>query len=634
MKLKSKLVFLACLLISNLAFAKENKYKLADIPKNLLSNAKAIVRTESRVFEISSPKKAIEKVTYAITVLNNNGIEDAQFIEFYNKFSSVKVNSAKVFDKNGDLIKKIKSSDILDYSAISGYSLFEDSRVVYIDPECRTLPFTVEYSYEITYNGILNYPTWYANKDFNIAVEKSDFTVIAPKDYKFRYLEKNTNNPCEKVTHEENTSYKWSVENLKAILQEDYSLHFDKLSPTVFTAPSNFELGGSEGNMESWKNFGKWIYDLNIGKDDLKEDKALEIKELVKDTETDKEKVAILYKYLQNKTRYVSIQVGLGGWQAFDANITDKYSYGDCKALANYMKALLKAVDIKSFYTIIKAGVYDPNFIAEFPSNQFNHVILCVPFPKDTVWLECTSQKLPFGHVGSFTDDREALLITKTGGKLVKTPSYSNKNNLKTSISHVQLGEDSSKADIKICYEGSYYDRMTYYLSLEESERKKFIMKNLNVQNFELLKYDHLEKRSAQAEIDLNLSLSIRQYTSLLGDRVMVPLNLLSKIRSVPSQTYERKSDIKIQRSEQLVDTVVYDIPEQYGIRYIPEDKIIDSKYGKYQIKLIKSDRQVIYIRKLILNKGIYPAEEFDDFTSFFEDIETADNLKFILLKI
>ncbi len=634
MKLKFNLLFFICLFISFLSFAKENKYKIADIPKELLSNSKAIIRTENIEFKITSPKKAVEKISYAITVLNNNGIDDAKFIQYHNKFSNVKIISAKVFDKNGELIKKIKSSDIHNISAISGFSLFDDSRVIYINPECRTLPFTVEYSYERTHNGILNYPTWYANRGFNIAVEKSNFTVIAPKNYNLRYLEKNTSKSCEIHRNEENVSYKWSEGNLKSVLQEDHSLHFNELTPTIFTAPTKFEMGGAEGNFESWQNFGKWIYNLNLGKDDLKKEKVAEIKQLVKDAQSNEEKVEILYKYLQDKTRYVSIQVGIGGWQPFDANITDKYSYGDCKGLSNYMKAMLKAVDVKSYYTLIKAGVNNPNFIADFPSNQFNHAILCVPLKKDTVWLECTSQQLPFGHNGSFTDDREALLITESGGKLVKTPSYSNKNNIKTSISYVNIGELSSEAEIEIKYGGSFYDKMTRFIRLEDTDRKKFIMKNLDVQNFELLKYSHIEDRSIQPEIDLNLSLSIREYTTLMGNRVMVPLNLLNKIKNVPSQSYERKSDIKIQRSEQVIDTIIYNIPAQYKLQHIPDNKLIESNYGTYRIRLIKSDKQLTYIRQLILNKGTYPSTDYDDFTSFFEDIESADNLKFILLKI
>lgn len=633
MKLKSNLLLLICLSVSFVSYSKENKYKVADIPKELLSNSKAIIRLQNTTFEISSPKKAVEKVSYAITILNNNGIEAAEFIQYYNKFSNIKVISAKVFDEKGELIKKIKSSDIRDYSAISGFSLFDDSRVIYIDPEYRTLPFTVEYSYEVSHNGILNYPVWYANRDFNIAVEKSNFTVIAPKDYNLRYLEKSTSKSCEILRNEENVSYKWSEENLKSVLKEDYSVHFDNLTPTVFTAPTKFEMDGSEGNFESWQNFGKWIYNLNIGKDDLEEEKIIEIKELVKDAGSDEEKVKILYEYLQNKTRYVSIQVGIGGWQPFDANITDKYSYGDCKGLSNYMKAILKAVDIKSFYTIIQAGVDDPHFNASFPSNQFNHAILCVPLQTDTIWLECTSQQLPFGHSGSFTDDREALLITKDGGKLVKTPCYSDNENVKTTLSKVNLGEESSQAEITIKYEGCFYDNMTRFIRLEDLDRKKFILKSLNIQNFELVEYNHVEKRSTQPEIDLNLSISIREYTTNMGSRLMVPLNLLSKIKDVPSQRYARNSDIQIQRSEQMIDTIIYNIPEQYKLQYTPENTLIESNYGTYRINISKEENQLTYVRQLILKKGTYPASEYDSFSNFFENIETADNLKFIVTK-
>jgi hypothetical protein len=52
-------------------FSQETKYKVSDIPKNLLANAKAVIRNENIEFEIFSPKEDVQKVEYAITILND-----------------------------------------------------------------------------------------------------------------------------------------------------------------------------------------------------------------------------------------------------------------------------------------------------------------------------------------------------------------------------------------------------------------------------------------------------------------------------------------------------------------------------------------------------------------------------------
>ena len=62
----------------------------------------------------------------------------------------------------------------------------------------------------------------------------------------------------------------------------------------------------------------------------------------------DTDKISALYKYMQDKVRYVSVQVGIGGWQPIEAETVDRLSCGDCKALANYMESLLDVAGIKT----------------------------------------------------------------------------------------------------------------------------------------------------------------------------------------------------------------------------------------------------------------------------------------------
>src|SRR5690606_3735821 len=133
---------------------------------------------------------------------------------------------------------------------------------------------------------------------------------------------------------------------------------------------------------------------------------------------------------MQSHTRYVGNQFGISGWQAFRASEVCAKGYGDCKGLTNYLKALLEIVGIPSYAVLIDAG--DRNFRRpdpEFPSNTFNHVILCVPDQKDTIWVECTDPYLPAGYLGNFTQDRLGLLTAETGGQLVRTPAYGKTEN-------------------------------------------------------------------------------------------------------------------------------------------------------------------------------------------------------------
>src|SRR5690606_3862327 len=197
-----------------------------------------------------------------------------------------------------------------------------------------------------------------------------------PSDLGFKY--KNYNfAPNQLVETKSANSLTLSVENLPATKAEQYSPSFSQLVPYTLFGLEKFKLEGVEGDAASWQSFGKWMHDnLLVGTNALSDETKSTIRTLVGAEKDPIAKARIVYQYMQSKTRYVSIQLGIGGWKPMLAKDVDRLGYGDCKALTNYTKALLDAVGVQSHYAVIYGDEQKRSLNPDFVSMQGNHVIL------------------------------------------------------------------------------------------------------------------------------------------------------------------------------------------------------------------------------------------------------------------
>ena len=610
----------------------QKRFAVSLIDSAMKVNAKAVVREQEMELEIISPQKAIKRIYQVITILNTNGLNQAIFNEYYDSFSKVTRIKGTVYDAEGNVIKTIDKDKIRDLSAASGYSIYEDSRLKYIDPACQQFPFTVEYSCEIEYKGLIDYPDWSAYDDYNVSVEKSFLHVSIPENMKLRYSVKNMENQVKPQTEKGTVSYSWSVTGLPALKEESFSPGLLSYTPRVYLAPTDFLVSDKPGNCESWKNLGLWVWTLTKGRNVFPPEKEDFIRKLVAGVSDDHSKAKILYEYMQSKSRYVSIQLGIGGWQPFDAETVDRLAYGDCKALTNYMKSMLDVVGIPSYYTLVKAGASVSDVVSDFPANQFNHAILCVPLSKDTFWLECTSQKNPFGFIGSFTDDRHVLLITENGGVLKKTKTYSAEESTQSRHIAFSMNDDGSgQAAVKTTYRGIQYNNVASLLQEDEAGRRKHVNNRTHLPGFELTEYKLTEHKEVIPWIEEEENFRLKSIGSQMGDRMLVPLDLLNKFETVLPKLNARKSDLRIRRAYTDIDSVSFTIPPGYVFYSKPENVSFQSDFGEYREEVTIQGPTIQYIRYLKMNKGLYPASRYNDLSDFFDKIVKADGLRVVL---
>jgi hypothetical protein len=480
----------------------------------------------------------------------------------------------------------------------------------------------------------LFFPMWSPQGKENLSVEHSTMSIVCPEDYKFRY--KAYHYSGDPVITKEKGNYvsTWETSNMTAIIREPYAPLWHELSTVVIFGPTDFQVDDYKGNMASWQDFGKFVYSLKKDRDQLPDQIKKAVHDLSDGLDT-KEKIVRLYQYLQKNTRYISIQLGIGGWQPFDATYVATKAYGDCKALTNYMYSLLKEAGIPSIYTLIRAGSNSGYITDDFPSQQFNHVILCVPQPKDSIWLECTSQTLPAGYLSDFTCNRYALLIDESGGTLVRTPRYGIKENLENrNVKAVLQDNGTLNVNVTTNYGGLQQDELHQLINnVSKDKVKEYLHEQLDFATYDISKFDYKENRTALPSIDESLDITVSNYANITGKRLFIVPNVMTRTHQKFSVDSTRKFDVVFNMEYQDVDTVEIELPKGYEAESIPKDVSVKSRFGLYSCSVKLTGNKLYYYRNIERFSGRFPANSYEDLRQFYETIYKADRNRVVLVK-
>lgn len=400
---------------------------------------------ENQVVTIQEDFSFLHQVTKNLTIYTSEGMEHARVALGYDKLREIVSFEMEVFNPlTKKTIQKARLKDMSDIAQYSQTNIFDDNRIKYFEPTSYSFPVNIQIKYETRTKTNFVLPTWVVVPSYNQQVEVSTFEVSYPENLGIKFKELNLSGSKSEGLELGRKTITWT-ENSPPVQGKDFEKEDDH---RLLLAPVNFGLSGYHGKMEDWSGLAAWQYELNKGRNTLPDDFQAKIRAMTANKETDYEKVSVLYDYLQKNFRYVSIQLGIGGWQTMEAKEVVNSGFGDCKGLTNLMKSMLEIVGIPSNYTLVYAGSDADDIETDLPSNQFNHVILQVPTGNEPIWLECTSSTLPPGYLGDFTSDRHVLVVKENGGYLTKTPAYKEESWNKSSSKTILFIENEGNARI------------------------------------------------------------------------------------------------------------------------------------------------------------------------------------------
>ncbi len=620
------------LLFYAVAFSAQS-YDTALIPNELLKGAHAVIRESNEHYVLKSVNDMQITSVRAVTVLNSSGDSFSNVFIPYNPNTKVSGIKVELFDGEGKLMKTYSKKDFSDYTNNPSAALYVDDRVLVLRPLLTKYPYTVKTSFETNTSNTVYLSGFKPLNAFDIAVERAVMTIQNNSGIKIR--KKVSEKPMAVLNQsEEGNMWKYSFENVQALTEEPFSPDLDYLVPQVEFSPEKFTLEGRQGDMTDWDSFGKWYYSqLLTPVSAVTPEIAAEVKALNLSGST-AEKVKTVYQYMQNKTRYVLIAMGIGGWQPMPAAEVSKKGYGDCKALTNYMRTLLSAAGIPSYFSVIYDGDSEQTFDKEFPRLSGNHAVLMVPTEEGNLWLENTSQRHAFNHLSFTSHHRNVLAVNENGIQIVNTPVYTpgqSKEKLTAQVAVNAEGGMTSVADFK--FSGGQYDMNLRLFNLKSDEVKEAMKNRYQQLKIEQIAVNDLQNNRDEATISYALNLQANSFAKKLGTDLFFPV-----MPFYPTVTFtaneERQHPFEISFPFQDDYEIEYAAPEGYAFKEVPASVITSTEFGNYHITFQLNDKKLKVHRVLTINKGLYPKEKYKDYVSFRKKTASSDNIKVLISKI
>jgi hypothetical protein len=579
----------------------------------LIIGQKAFITHYETHIELKADKK-ITTQRVRIKVNNPQGDYLSTVRIPYDNLTKLNINYALLEDANNNVLKTLKKSEIISRSSISGVSFFQDDYEKMFRLKHYKYPYYIDYEYEYETKTFITICNWLPVFSTDVPTISATLVIENNSGYKIKSKLYNIPNSSLQLNNENLHMYKTSFVN--TIDDEIYSPNPYNSLPRIVVIPERFYYH-NHGSLKTWQDYGLWESSLLEGKNDLTDNEKKIISELTYGINDSIQLLKVVYQYLQNKTRYINISIETGGHVPHPASYVCTNSYGDCKALTNYLKTVYEYLKIQSYYTIIYSGIYPIQLDTSFVYPQFNHVILCVPLKNDTIWLDCTSDG-PFNYLSSYNQNRIAYIVNGENSSFVRTPAFSVEDVKNQTVSRLKIDNSNLNINASLLFGGREYDILSnveHYNN--DDDFKEFIFHNFETNGLTIDSFS-VRNNLSEKQYQIKMKGIVRNKITNLESEIFIGSirNFLPTLTSPKN----RENDLFLAYPINRNDSIIIEKPLNSVFAHNKIDTTLQTKFGHYKFK-IEEDKNFIYISKsLVLFSGGYPKEAYSEFYDFINN--------------
>lgn len=572
-----------------------------------------------------------------VQVLTNDGVETwaEQSFGYEPGHQQLTINWVRVLRPDGSIVSDaptlVQDADI---PAPMGNPVYTDQKVKRMSLSGVAPGTIVDFSYTLEEQRPYLPGDFYRSWSVHTSrlVRRSRYLVDLPASLTPNIVERNLLVPRRTATAGGRRTYLWAAQDVAAIRPEEFAADSNGVA-------SSIEVGGAI----RWSDIGRWYAGLARGREVLTADLRTELGQIVAGARTADDSLRAIHRWVAQDFRYVSVSLGVGGYQPRTPAEVRSAGYGDCKDKATMFVALARAMGFTAFPVLLNAGADVETRVPAI--EQFNHAIAVVERPGGRVYLDLTSDVTPYGELPPSDQGQFALVVRPDGAteevRLPQDPPSANRS--ETRISG-ELGTDGL-ANVTYIERASgtrQYGLRGMFTTALDSARKATFARNIATGMFPGATADSLrvfDGRDLQATPEVSLRIAKGQAARKSGGTMIlnIPFNNMGPLADAAT-ALEAKGPRKFPIDAGRVigpitglSQLTLTLPPGWQAR-LPEAVSVDGVWGRYTASFTQAGRILTVTRSLEGTRGIYPPSDVASLAAWLRAV-AADDAPFVVLE-
>jgi transglutaminase-like putative cysteine protease len=463
---------------------------------------------------------------------------------------------------------------------------------------------------------------------------RSRYLVDLPATLKPHLVERNLTFKRRESVSRGRRTYLWATQDVP------------RLEPEDFMADSSgvFMSIGLAGPL-TWEAIGAWYADLSRDRYTLDLGLRHKIRSLLPDTRTAEDTLRAVQRWVAQDIRYVSIALGLGGYQPRFPREVVSTGYGDCKDKATLFIAAARYLGFRAYPVLLNSGGRVERALPSL--TQFNHAIAVVERSEGRIYADLTADLVPFGELPDSDQGQFGVIVYADGtSEQVILPSAPPSANLnQTRMVGTLFPDGYLNASYEEVGLGSrQYSLRSLFLKPADAAYRGDFARSIATSLYPGAEADSLQifdgrDLTAEPRVALRITRGFAARPTANGSTFILNLPLTS-MRSMADAA--RALEAKGQRrfpidAGKVVGPVTtateisLTLPQGWQAQ-LPADVEVTGKWGTYRARYDQEGTTLRVSRTLEGARGVYPPDDLPDLTRWLRDV-AQDDVSYLVLE-